>query len=77
MELSTEKGSIRDKHAMQELDIKETKSKIDSDISSLRTVVIYFLIIKMETIQWDLFRTLFPIFSAAGALTFSYLRFVS
>jgi hypothetical protein len=75
MDLSIEKGFVREKHAIQELEIKETKSKIDSDISNLRTVVISLLIIKMETIQWDLFRTLFPIFSAA--LTFSYLRFVS
>ncbi|KAI8910306.1 mitochondrial protein [Gorgonomyces haynaldii] len=69
LDLSLEKGLIRDQQAKQELAIKETESRIDSEISQLKTT--------METIQWDLFKTLFPIFSAAGALTFSYLRFVS
>ncbi|KAI8819568.1 DUF1640-domain-containing protein [Fimicolochytrium jonesii] len=68
LELSLEKGRIRDEQSAQELRIKEADSKIDSEVSALRT--------QMETIQWDLFKTLFPLLSAAGALIFSYLRFV-
>ena len=69
LELGLEKTLIRDQQASQELRIKETESKIDTEIGNIKTI--------METIQWDLFKTLFPIFSAAGALTFSYLRFIS
>ncbi|KND02585.1 hypothetical protein, variant [Spizellomyces punctatus DAOM BR117] len=68
LELSLEKGRIRDEQSAQELKIKEADSRIDTEVSTLRT--------QMETIQWELFKTLFPLFCAAGALFFSYLRFV-
>ncbi|KAJ3177745.1 hypothetical protein HDU87_004267 [Geranomyces variabilis] len=69
LELSLEKGRIRDEQSAQELKIKEADAQIDTDVSMLRT--------QMETIQWELFKTLFPLFCASGALAFSYLRFVS
>jgi hypothetical protein len=69
LELSLEKGRIRDLQSTQELRIKETDSKIDSEISQFKT--------QLETLQWELVKTLFPLLSAAGALIFSYLRFVS
>ncbi|KAJ3173235.1 hypothetical protein HDU88_004697 [Geranomyces variabilis] len=69
LELSLEKGRIRDEQSAQELKIKEADAQIDTDVSVLRT--------QMETIQWELFKTLFPLFCASGALAFSYLRFVS
>jgi hypothetical protein len=69
LDLSLEKSVIREKQSNLELRIIELDSKIDSEISALKTT--------LETVEWDLFKTLFPIFSAAGALTFSYLRFVS
>lgn len=50
MELSIEKGLLREKHAAQEFDIKETMSKIDSEISSLRTMVFFGL-----TFRWKQF----------------------
>ncbi|KAI8998334.1 hypothetical protein BC832DRAFT_594944 [Gaertneriomyces semiglobifer] len=65
LELSLEKGRIRDEQSAQELKIKEADSKIDTEVSTLRT--------QMETIQWELFKTLFPLFCAAGALFFSML----
>ncbi|KAI8927852.1 DUF1640-domain-containing protein [Entophlyctis helioformis] len=68
LDLSLDKGRNRDEQSAQELRIKEADSKIDTEVSSVRT--------QMETIQWDLFKTLFPLLSAAGALFFSYLRFV-
>ncbi|KAI8907499.1 putative mitochondrion protein [Powellomyces hirtus] len=68
LELSLEKGRIRDEQSAQELRIKEADSQIDTEVATLRT--------QMETIQWELFKTLFPLFCAAGALFFSYLRFV-
>ncbi|KAJ3278254.1 hypothetical protein HK104_002517 [Borealophlyctis nickersoniae] len=57
LELSLEKGRIRDEQSAQELKIKEADSKIDTEVSTVRT--------QMETLQWDLFKTLFR-----------YLRFV-
>lgn len=51
LELSLEKGRIRDEQSTQELKIKEADSRIDTEVSALRT--------QMETIQWELFRTLF------------------
>ncbi|KAI9209020.1 DUF1640-domain-containing protein [Polychytrium aggregatum] len=68
LELSLEKGRIRDEQSNQELKIKEADTKIDSEVSQMKG--------QMETIQWDLFKTLFPLFCAGGALFFSYLRFV-
>ena len=68
VELSVEKSRIRDDQAHQELKIKEAISKIDTEVGNFRTV--------METIQWELFRTLFPLFSSIAALFFAYLRFL-
>ena len=68
LELGLEKGRIRDEQSAQEIRLKEADSKIDTEISNLKT--------QMETIQWELFKTLFPLFCAAGALLFSYLRFI-
>lgn len=69
LELMGDKSVLRDEQSQIEFSIKQTQSKIDTEISHLKT--------NMSTIQWDLFRSLFPIFSAAGALTFSYLRFIN
>ncbi|KAJ3088595.1 hypothetical protein HK102_008395 [Quaeritorhiza haematococci] len=57
LELSLEKGRIRDEQAAQALKIKDAESNIDTEISNLRT--------QMETIKWELFKTLIR-----------YLRFV-
>ena len=69
LELSIEKGRIRDEQTAQELRIKDADSKIDTEVSQVKTI--------LETIQWELFKTLFPLFCAAGALFFSYLRFIA
>jgi phosphomannomutase len=39
LDLSLQKGTLREQHAAQELSIKECKSKIDNDISTIRTTV--------------------------------------
>ena len=51
LELGLEKGRIRDDQSAQEIRIREVDSRIDSEVSILKT--------QMETIQWDLFKTLF------------------
>jgi hypothetical protein len=68
LELSLEKSRTRDEHASQEMKIKEASSKVDTEVSQFKT--------QLETIQWELFRTLFPLFGTGGALFFSYLRFI-
>eukprot|EP00842_Homolaphlyctis_polyrhiza_P001811 jgi/Hompol1/2630/HPOL_006088-RA len=51
LDLSLDKGRIRDEQSAKEIRIKEADSKIDTEVSTLRT--------QMETIQWELFKTLF------------------
>nr|KAJ3420430.1 hypothetical protein HK105_005684 [Polyrhizophydium stewartii] len=51
LELSLDKGRIRDDQSAKEIRLKEADSKIDTEVSNLRT--------QMETIQWELFKTLF------------------
>jgi hypothetical protein len=68
LELTLDKSRIKDEQSSQEMKIKEASSKVDTEVSQFKT--------QMETIQWELFRTLFPLFCAGGALFFSYLRFI-
>ncbi|KAJ3417395.1 hypothetical protein HDV05_004860 [Chytridiales sp. JEL 0842] len=51
LELSAEKGRVRDEQSAQEIKVKEADAKIESEIAGIRT--------QMESIQWDLFKTLF------------------
>ena len=68
VELYLDKARISDEQTRQELKIKEALSKIDSEVSQFK--------LGLETVQWDLFRTIFPLICAGGALFFSYLRFL-
>ncbi|KAI8614596.1 hypothetical protein BC830DRAFT_1126645 [Chytriomyces sp. MP71] len=68
LDLSAEKSRVRDEHNDQAIHLKEADAKIESELASVKTL--------LEGIQWELFKTLFPLFSAAFALIFSYLRFV-
>ncbi|KAJ3128392.1 hypothetical protein HK100_009204 [Physocladia obscura] len=68
LEISMEKSRIKDDQNAQTIRMKEMDAQIESDLASIKTV--------MEGLRWDLFRSLFPLLSAAGALAFSYLRFL-
>lgn len=68
LDLAVEKSRLRDDLSLQELKIRDSASKIDSEVSQVRT--------NLETIKWEMLRTLIPLFCATGALMFSYLRFV-
>ncbi|TPX31842.1 hypothetical protein SmJEL517_g04921 [Synchytrium microbalum] len=68
LEMSLEKGRIRDEQASQELKVREAASRVDSEVANLRT--------QLEGINWELFRTLVPLFCAFGGLFFAYLRLV-
>ena len=50
LELSLEKGRIRDEQSVQEIKIKEAESRIDAEVSNVKT--------NMEMIKWEMFRTL-------------------
>ncbi|RKP00211.1 hypothetical protein CXG81DRAFT_3440, partial [Caulochytrium protostelioides] len=67
LDLSLEKGHLRDEQSSQEIRLHEEDSRVETEISGLRT--------QLESVKWELFRTLFPLFCAGGALAFSYLRF--
>ena len=63
-----ERNKVREEHGHNEMEIKELFSKINTQVSVMKG--------QMGTIQWELFRTLFPLFCAGGALFFSYLRLI-
>ncbi|KAJ3357948.1 hypothetical protein HDU83_000005 [Entophlyctis luteolus] len=65
LEISMEKARIREEQNAQAIRMKEADAKIESELAAIKTV--------LEGIRWDLFRSLFPLFSAAGALAFSKL----
>ena len=67
-DLFQERNKVRDDQGHNEMEIKELFSKINTQVSIQKG--------QMETIQWELFRTLFPLFCAGGALFFSYLRLI-
>lgn len=66
LEIGLEKGRIRDLHAFEELKINEAEGKIDQDVSSFKT--------NIESLKWELLRTLIPIFTATCGLLIAYLR---
>ncbi|KAI9034647.1 hypothetical protein DFJ74DRAFT_600991 [Hyaloraphidium curvatum] len=66
LEIGLEKGRIRDMHAAEELRINEVEGRIDSEISAFKT--------GLETIKWELFRVLLPMFTATAGLTLAYMR---
>ncbi|KAI9355739.1 mitochondrion protein [Zopfochytrium polystomum] len=68
LELGQEKARIRDEMSVQEIKIREADARIESEAAAVATT--------LEGIPWELFKTLFPLFCAAGALAFSYLRFI-
>ncbi|KAJ3331698.1 WD repeat-containing protein 27 [Blyttiomyces sp. JEL0837] len=51
LELSLEKGRIRDEQREQEIKITEADAKIESEVAALRT--------SLESLPWELFKTLF------------------
>lgn len=68
IDLGREKGRLRDEKSAQEIRLKELDARIESETGTIGMM--------LEGTPGDLFKTLFPIFSAAGALVFSYLRFI-
>ena len=65
LELSSEKSRIRDEQSAQAIKIKDADARIESELAAIKTL--------LEGVHWELFKTLFPLFSAAGALAFSKL----
>jgi len=66
LDLSLEKGRIRDALADQEVRMVEAQARIDNDISSFET--------NLEGVKWDLTRTLVPLFTGTAALFLAWLR---
>ena len=63
IDLGREKGRLRDEKSAQEIRLKELDARIESETGTIGMM--------LEGTPGDLFKTLFPIFSAAGALVFS------
>ncbi|KAI8878802.1 DUF1640-domain-containing protein [Backusella circina FSU 941] len=66
LDLNLEKGKIRDVSSAQEIKIKETDTRIESEISGLRT--------QMEAIKFQIMQYMIGTMTGAGALFLAYLR---
>ncbi|CAG8441392.1 3131_t:CDS:2 [Ambispora gerdemannii] len=66
LDLNLEKGRIRDEASSLELKIKETETRIESEISNLRT--------QMETTKFQMLQYMLGTLTGAGALILAYLR---
>lgn len=66
LDLNLEKGRTRDEASAQEIKIKETDTRIESEISGLRT--------QMEAIKFQIMQYMVGTMTGAGALFLAYLR---
>ncbi|OZJ02970.1 hypothetical protein BZG36_04513 [Bifiguratus adelaidae] len=66
LDLNLEKGRIRDEASAQELKIKETDTRIESEIAGLRT--------QMEAIKFQILQYMVGTITGAGALLLAYIR---
>ncbi|RUS19564.1 mitochondrion protein, partial [Endogone sp. FLAS-F59071] len=66
LDLNLEKGRIRDEAGALEVKIRETDTKIESEIAGLRT--------QMEAIKFQILQYLIGTITGAGALVLAYLR---
>lgn len=66
LDLNLEKGRVRDEASAQEIKIKETDTRIESEISGLRT--------QMEAIKFQIMQYMIGTMTGAGALFLAYLR---
>ncbi|KAI9020897.1 hypothetical protein CLU79DRAFT_754282 [Phycomyces nitens] len=66
LDLNLEKGRIRDEASAQEIKIKETDTRIESEIAGLRT--------QMEAIKFQILQYMIGTITGAGALFLAYLR---
>ncbi|CAO3625687.1 unnamed protein product [Mucor fragilis] len=66
LDLNLEKGRVRDEASGQEIRMKETDTRIESDIAGLRT--------QMEAIKFQILQYMVGTMTGAGALFLAYLR---
>ncbi|ORZ15266.1 hypothetical protein BCR42DRAFT_328824 [Absidia repens] len=66
LELNLEKGRFRDETSAQEIKIKETDTRIESELAGLRT--------QMEAIKFQILQYFIGTLTGGGALFLAYLR---
>lgn len=66
LDLNLEKGRVRDEASGQEIKMKETDTRIESEIAGLRT--------QMEAIKFQILQYMVGTMTGAGALFLAYLR---
>ncbi|KAI9502651.1 DUF1640-domain-containing protein [Coemansia spiralis] len=66
LDMSLEKGRARDEQALHEIKIRETDTKIEQEISGLRT--------QMESIKFSILQYMIGTITGTGALILAYLR---
>lgn len=68
LDMSLEKGKMRDEAIVQEAKSRESDSKIETEVSNIRT--------QLESVKYDIVRNIIGIMTAAGGLILAYLRFM-
>jgi regulator of replication initiation timing len=66
LDLNLEKGRVRDEASAQEIKMKETDTRIESEIAGLRT--------QMEATKFQILQYMVGTMTGAGALFLAYLR---
>ncbi|KAI9474189.1 MAG: mitochondrial protein [Benjaminiella poitrasii] len=66
LELNLQKGRVRDEASRQEIKMKETDTRIESDIAGLRT--------QMEAVKFQILQYTVGTMTGVGALFLAYLR---
>ncbi|KNE64467.1 hypothetical protein AMAG_09485 [Allomyces macrogynus ATCC 38327] len=68
LDLNLEKGRLRDETGVQDMKIREADTRIETEISNIRT--------QLESIKFEIIRNIVGTLTAAGGLILAYMRFL-
>lgn len=68
LDLNLEKGRIREESSVHELKIRETDTKIDTEISNIRT--------QLETVKFQMLQWFAAFIAGTGSLVLAFMRFI-
>ncbi|ORY85555.1 DUF1640-domain-containing protein [Protomyces lactucae-debilis] len=68
LDLNLEKGRIREESSIHELKIRETDTKIDTEIANIRT--------QLETVKFQMLQWFAAFIAGVGSLVLAFMRFI-
>jgi hypothetical protein len=68
LDLNLEKGRIREESSVHELKIRETDTKIDTEIANIRT--------QLETVKFQMLQWFAAFIAGVGSLVLAFMRFI-